>query len=39
MFGASGIDADVEVVGLMLEGLKVANMHTPSYCLVIWAST
>ena len=29
MFGASGVAADAEVIGLMLEGLKVANMHTP----------
>ena len=29
MFGASGVTADAEVIGLMLEGLKVANMHAP----------
>jgi ATP phosphoribosyltransferase regulatory subunit len=29
MFGASGVAADAEVIGLMLEGLKVANMHAP----------
>ena len=30
IFGASGIAADAEVIGLMLEGLKVANMPKAS---------
>lgn len=29
IFGASGISADAEVIGLMLEALEAANMHAP----------
>lgn len=29
IFGASGIAADAEVIGLMLEALEEANMHSP----------
>ena len=29
IFGAAGVSADAEVIGLMLEALEAAGMHTP----------